>query len=137
MNKKPMSNNDILSIATSSQNLKSYIIPMNINDYDSIILNNITYTSSSIPINFNTNYFLWCSITNGFVASFTTSYFTISATTYVYPASVIPNLEIRLKNPINTLTFKLFVYDLTLLSLVEVQLGGTDFINIIINCIKY
>ena len=135
---KTFHNNEVVSFVGTPANLKTFKFPTNMNNFDSFIISTITYQPTVLPPNFSCTYYLYCNYTNSFIVSFSTSFYQLSATNYVSPASTTPNLEVKIDNPINSsLGFSLWVYDLTQMSLVEVPLNENGMIGIHLSFVKY
>ena len=128
-------NNQILCITQTTASLPAFVPTVNICDYDSVIINSVTYDSIT---NSGGMYFLYCTYTNCYVASFNIKLFLNNANAVVpIGGSVTPNLEIQLNNPSMPLTFRLFYMDLNDDVIKPVDDGEDGMVNIVLSFIKY
>jgi hypothetical protein len=130
MNKKPMLNNQIISITGNTTDLKAYNLSTDMNNYDTFQIDMISYASNNVT---DVLYYLWCSYTHCYVASFTIN--TITATHAI--TTVTPKVLVNIKNPINTLHFILYVFNEATGLVNEVMGVDLGYINIVLSFTKY
>jgi hypothetical protein len=125
-----MINNQIVSITGNTTYLKTYALTTDMNNYDTFTIDMISYSSNNVT---DVMYYLWCSYTQCYIASFTIN--TIIATHSVI--TINPAVLVNIKNPINSLHFTLFVLNEVTGLINEVTPADLGYINIILSFTKY
>ena len=134
-----LKNNQIVCINQRTDTLANFNIPLQLEYFDSFILSSLSYQTTPHE---NVIYMLWCSLTNGYICTFSLPFYMFgdayNDTTGMVPSvSVYPNLEILIKNKSSPLFFRLDVLSGATNQIQTISPNDDGFLNIILSFKKY